>query len=141
MKNPVVILALLVAASVFGDSTSSNVTVRLGPVSVLGTHTNMWFDCDVTINNQTRVPLAVTNLFVRLPGLALKITDLDNRELKRTHAWPLKSWEWTHAPGSQKAKVRRKTRFGSLRLLLRIGTEISLSLSADANESVLVVPV
>jgi len=102
MKNPVVVLALLVAASVFGDSTSSNVTVRLGPVSVLGTHTNMWFDCDVTIHNQTRVPLAVTNLFVKSPGLALKITDLDNKELKRTYAWPLKSWEWTHAPGSQK---------------------------------------
>ena len=102
MKNLAAILALLVAVRALGDSASTNVTVRLGSVSVLGTHTNMWFDCDVTINNQTRVPLTVTNVFRRPPGLALKVTDLDGKELKRTYAWPLKSWEWTHAPGSQK---------------------------------------
>ena len=106
MKNLLTVLALLVAVSACADSSSTNVTVLLGPVSVLGTHTNLWFDCDVTINNQSRVPLTVTNLFVRSPGLALKITDLDGKELKRTYAWPIKSWQWTHAPGSQKTFKR-----------------------------------
>lgn len=102
VKNLIAILALLFAVTAFGDSASTSVTVRLGPVSVLGTRTNMWFDCDVTINNQTLVPLTVTNLFVRSPGLALKVSDLDGNELKRVYAWPIKSWKWTYAPGSQK---------------------------------------
>lgn len=102
MKNLIAILALLVSVSAFGDSASTNVTVHLGPASVLGTRTNMWFDCDVTINNQTPMPLTVTNLFVRSPGLALKVSDLDGNELKRIYAWPIKSWTWTHAPGTQK---------------------------------------
>ena len=96
------IIGLLIAANALGDPGSTNVAVALGPVSVLGTHTNLWFDCDVTVNNQTGVPLTVTNLFRSSPGLALKITDLDGKELKRVYAWPLKSWEWTHAPGRQK---------------------------------------
>src|SRR5437016_2041401 len=100
MERLMTLVGLLIAASAFGDSASTYVTVHLGPVSVLGTHTNMWFDCDVTINNQTRVPLTVTNLFVRPPGLALKVSDLDGKELKRTYAWPIKSWEWTHDSGS-----------------------------------------
>lgn len=106
MKELITLAGLLIAASAFGGPESTNVTVHLGPVSVLGTRTNMWFDCDVTINNQTRLPLMVTNLFVRSPGLALKVTDLDGKELKRTYAWPIKSWKWTHAAGSQK-KFRR----------------------------------
>src|SRR5438874_4828164 len=102
MKRLMALVGLLLAASVFGDSASTNVTLHLGSVSVLGTHTNMWFDCDVTINNQTRVPLTVTNLFVRSPGLAVKVTDPGGQELKRVYAWPIKSWKWTHAPGTQK---------------------------------------
>jgi hypothetical protein len=103
MNRLITLAGLLIAATAFGDPEgTNNVTIHLGPVSVLGTRTNMWFDCDVTINNQTRVPLTVTNLFVRFPGLALKVTDLDGKELKRTYAWPFKAWQWTHAPGSQK---------------------------------------
>jgi hypothetical protein len=96
------IVGLLVAVSAFGDAASNNVSVHLGRVAVRGSHTNMWFDCDVSINNQTSVPLTVTNLFVRFPGLALKVADMDGKELKRIYAWPLKSWEWTHSQGSQK---------------------------------------
>jgi hypothetical protein len=102
MKRLITLVGLLVSATAFSGPESTNVTVQLGSVSVLGTRTNMWFDCDVTIKNQTRLPLTVTNLFVRPPGLSLRITDLNGKELKRTYAWPLKSWEWTHSPSSQK---------------------------------------
>jgi hypothetical protein len=103
MKQILLLIAgSLVAASAFGDSASNNVTVHLGPVAVLGSHTNMWFDCDVSINNQTIMALTVTNLFVMSPGLALKVADAEDKELKRTYAWPLKSWTWTHSPSSQK---------------------------------------
>jgi hypothetical protein len=40
------------------------------------------------------------------PGLALKVADLNGEELKRLYAWPLKSWKWTHAPGSQRGFKR-----------------------------------
>ena len=106
MKRLIILAGLLISATAPGGPGSTNVAVALGAVSVLGTHTNLWFDCDVTVNNQTGVPLTVTNLFRRSPGLALKITDLDGKELKRTYAWPLKEWEWTHAPGTQKTFKR-----------------------------------
>src|SRR5204863_1715820 len=48
------------------------------------------------------LPLTVTNLFGTSPGLALKVKDSDGKELKRLYAWPLKSWEWTHDPASQR---------------------------------------
>src|SRR5438046_2758708 len=98
MKNLLIIAALLVAVSAFADSPGGGVAVHLGPVSVIGTHTNLWFDCNVTIINQTELPLTVTNLFGTSPGLALKVKDSDGKELKRLYAWPLKSWEWTHDP-------------------------------------------
>jgi len=96
------LFGFLMATTVLNGAESTNVTVHLGTVVAHGTRTNMWFDCDVTINNHTSVALSVTNLFVRAPGLALRITDLRGEELNRTYAWPLKSWEWTHAPGSQR---------------------------------------
>ena len=102
MKRLITLVGLLIALTALSGPEGTNVTVHLGPVSVLGTRTSMWFDCDVTVNNQTSVPLRVTNLFARSPGLGLRITDLNGKELLRTYAWPLKSWEWTHAPGSQK---------------------------------------
>ena len=55
-----------------------------------------------TVHDRTSVPLTVANLFVRAPGLSLRIMDLDGKELKQTYAWPLKSWQWTHDPGSQR---------------------------------------
>jgi hypothetical protein len=102
MKTLLIVLGLLAAARAFSGSESTQVTVHLGPVSVLGARTNMWFDCDVTVHNQTGTPLTVTNLFVMPPGLALKVADLNGKELKRVYAWPLKAWKWTHAPGSQR---------------------------------------
>src|SRR5579872_3691598 len=101
MKNLIAVLALLVSVNVDCCLGSTNVTVHLGQVSVLGTRTNMWFECNVTINNQTPLPLTVTNLFVKSPGLALKVSDLEGNELKRVYAWPIKTWTWTQAPGSQ----------------------------------------
>ena len=62
----------------------------------------MWFLCRVAINNQTDVPLTVTNLFSRFPGLALKIADWNGRELKKTYAAPLHASTWTFPPGGQK---------------------------------------
>jgi len=102
MKRLMMFLGLVVTAIASGAFASTNVSVHLGAVSVLGTPTNLWFDCDVRINNRTDTPLTVTNLFVCPPGLALKIMSPDGTELKRAYAWPLKSWKWTHAPGSQK---------------------------------------
>jgi hypothetical protein len=106
MKRLITLTGLLISATALGGPGSTGVAVALGPVSVLGTHTNLWFDCDVTINNQTAAPLTVTNLFVRSPGLALKVIDLDGNELKRTYAWPLKAWKWTHAAGTQETFKR-----------------------------------
>src|SRR2546430_13860289 len=106
MKRVITLVGLLIALTALSGPEGTNVRVHLGPVSVLGTRTNLWFDCDVTVNNRTGVPLAVTNLFERSPGLALKVTDPEGKELKRTYAWPLKAWEWTHAPGSQKTFKR-----------------------------------
>jgi hypothetical protein len=106
MKRLLMILGLLITASAFGNPGNTNVTVRLGSVSVLGAHTNAWFECNVTINNQTGVPLIATNLFSMSPGLALKVTDLDGKELKRIYAWPWKAWKWTILPGSQQENKR-----------------------------------
>jgi hypothetical protein len=100
MTRLLTILGLLIAVSTFG-SPGADVTVHLGTVTVVGTHTNMFFECKVTINNQTGVSLTVTNLFCMSPGLALKIADLEGKELKRTYAWPWKAWKWTVPPGNQ----------------------------------------
>jgi hypothetical protein len=77
------------------------VTVTLNEVSPRGTHSNMWFQCSVTIHNGTSAPLTVNNLFLGPPTLALNISDLDGRELKRVYsvghiAEPL---QWTIARG------------------------------------------
>ena len=85
MKRLLMILGLLVAARVFG---ADAVTVKLDDVSPKGTHTNIWFECRFTIHNATSTPLSATNLFVGPPGLALKISDLDGKELKRVYADP-----------------------------------------------------
>ena len=76
MKRPLIILGLLAAAGAFGGD-DGNVTVKLPDVSPMGTHTNIWFDCSVTIHNGTSAPLTFTNLFHGPPSLALKISDLD----------------------------------------------------------------
>ena len=101
MKRLLTILGLLMAASEFANAATTNVTVHLDPVSVVGTHSNVWFLCRVTINNQTDASLTATNLFARSPGLALNVSDLNGNELKKTYAAPLHTWKFTFAPGSQ----------------------------------------
>src|SRR5690348_9879354 len=95
-------IGLLVAVKALGGSGNTNVTILLESVSTIGPHTNVWFLCNVSIENRSATPLTVTNLFVLQPGLALRITDLDGKELKRTYAVPLHLWTWTFAPGTQK---------------------------------------
>jgi len=85
MKRLLMILGLFAAASALG---ADDVTVKLDGVSPEGNHTNIWFECRFTIHNGTSTPLFATNLFVDSPGLALKISDLDGKELKRIYADP-----------------------------------------------------
>jgi hypothetical protein len=81
------ILVLLVAVGAFG-SDDGNVMVKLNDVSPKGIHSSIWFQCSVTIHNGTSAPLIVTNLFLGPPSLALKISDLDGKELKRVYSVP-----------------------------------------------------
>jgi hypothetical protein len=85
MKQLLMILALLSAASALR---ADDVSVKLDDVSPKGNHTNIWFECRFTIHNGTGTPLSATNVFVAPPGLALKISDLDGKELKRIYADP-----------------------------------------------------
>jgi hypothetical protein len=84
------ILGLLIAASAFGEGAQTNITVRLDKVWTEGTRTSLWFNATATINNHTGSSLVVSNLYSELPGLALKVTDLNDTELKRTYAAPFK---------------------------------------------------
>ena len=67
----------------------------------MGIHSRMWFRCSVTIHNDTSATLTVTNLFLGPPSLALKISDLDGKELKRVYANPymFEPVGWRIAPG------------------------------------------
>ncbi|HLX94373.1 MAG TPA: hypothetical protein VKU37_01375 [Verrucomicrobiae bacterium] len=85
MKRLLMIFALFATASALG---ADDVTVKLDDVSPNGNHTNIWFECRFTIHNGTSTPLFATNLFVAPPGLALKISDLNGKELKRVYADP-----------------------------------------------------
>jgi hypothetical protein len=98
MQRWLIIPALLAAASALG---AGDVTVKLNRVSPHGTRTNIWFECSVTIHNGTGAPLIVGNLFLGPPSLALKISDLDGKELKRVYsvAHILEPTHWDIAPG------------------------------------------
>ena len=100
MKRMLMILVLLAAVRAFGGD-DGNVTVKLNDVSPRGTHTNIWFECSVTIHNGTSAPLTVNNLFIGPPSLALKISDLDGKELKRVYSVPhiIEPTQWDIAPG------------------------------------------
>src|SRR5450631_4002678 len=100
MKRLLTVLAFLIAVGVFGGD-DGDVTVKLNDVSPIGTHSNMWFECSVTIHNGTSTPLTVTNLFLGPPSLALKISDLDGKELRRVYSVPymFEPVEWGIAPG------------------------------------------
>jgi hypothetical protein len=87
MKRPLIIFLLLAAVRAFGGG-DGNVTVKLNDVSPIGTHTNIWFECSVTIHNGTSTTFFATNLFYGPPGLALKISDLGGKELKHLYADP-----------------------------------------------------
>jgi len=92
------ILASLVAVSAFADS--SGVTTHLDVASANGTHTNLMFKCNVTLDNQTGASLMATNLFCMSPGLALRVTDLNGHELATMYAWPWHIWKFEIQPGS-----------------------------------------
>ena len=100
MKRPLIILGLLAAAGAFGGD-DGNVTAKLNDVSPRGTHTNIWFECSVTIHNGTSAPLTVNNLFIGPPSLALKISDLDGKELKRLYSVGhiIEPLQWDIPPG------------------------------------------
>jgi hypothetical protein len=92
------ILALLAAASALGVD---DVTVRLNDASPIGTHSNMYFQCSLTIHNGTRSSLTVNNLFIGPPSLALKISDVDGKELRRVYSVPhiIEPLQWDITPG------------------------------------------
>jgi len=94
MKNLATILALLVVLSAFG---ADDVTVKLNDVSLKGNHTNMWFECTLTIHNGTSSTFYATNLFCGPPGLALKISDLAGKDLKPLYADPYKISDMNNA--------------------------------------------
>jgi hypothetical protein len=98
MKHLLMIIGLMAAASALG---ADDVTVKLNGVSPIGNHTNMYFECSVTIHNGTSAPLTVYNLFIGPPSLALKISDLDGKELRRIYSVPhiYEPLPWVIAPG------------------------------------------
>jgi hypothetical protein len=100
MKRLLTVLAFLIAVGAFGGD-DGDVTVKLNDVSPRGIHSNMWFKCSVTIHNGTSALLTVTNLFLGPPSLALKISDLDGKELKRVYSVPymFEPVGWDIAPG------------------------------------------
>jgi hypothetical protein len=98
MKRLLITLVLLISVSAFGDSVG--VTANLHVVSVNGTHTNLMFTCNITLDNQTSATLTATNLFRMPPGLGLRVSDLDGRELAQMYAWPWKIWKFHIHPGS-----------------------------------------
>ena len=81
MKKSLVILGLLLAAKAFGGD---DIKVSLDSVSAVGVHSNIAFECKLHIHNGTSAPLVVTNFY----GLALKVSDLDGKELQRIRAHP-----------------------------------------------------
>jgi hypothetical protein len=101
MKGLLIVLTLLVRLAGFSQTASTSVTVRLDSASTIGTHTNVSFLCHVRVRNETESALTATNLFARPPGLALRITTPDGKELKRTYAAPLHIWKFTFAPNEQ----------------------------------------
>ena len=103
MKNLVIILAMLVAASASGEATATNVTIHLAvqtnSVSWSGSHNSLTFMCKATIENQTRDSLTVSNVFQNPAGLSLKVTDKNGVELSRLSAAPFKRPMFTIAAG------------------------------------------
>ena len=98
MKRLLIILVSLISVSAFCDS--GGVTAHLDVVSVTGTHTNLTFTCNITLDNQTGAILTATNLFCMPPGLALRVTDFDDHELAQTYALPWEIWQFHIRPGS-----------------------------------------
>src|SRR5947209_17391315 len=102
MKRLLITLTLATALTAASQSPGTAVKVRLDSASVSGTHTNLWFLCNVTVLNGTGATLTATNLFVLPPGLALRIAGLDGKELTRTYAAPLHAWNFAFPPHDQR---------------------------------------
>lgn len=103
MKFLILFLALLTGATAWGEEGHGKVVVVLREVSAQGTHSNLWFLCNVALTNETEKTLTVTNLFVAPPGLALKISDANGTELERTYAAPIHLWKWDFEPHTNRA--------------------------------------
>lgn len=93
MKAIIAIMTLSVLLTACSRSSpngadTEDVTVRLDSVSPMGTRTNMWFKCSVTVHNSTGASVTATSLFLFPQDLALKISDLDGKELKRLYEDP-----------------------------------------------------
>lgn len=98
MNRLILLIALLIGTSALAEDRQGKVVVHLGEVSAQGTHSNLWFLCNVALTNETEKTLTVTNLFVAPPGLALKISDTNGTELERTYAAPIHLWKWDFEP-------------------------------------------
>jgi hypothetical protein len=90
MKRLLTILAWLISVSAFADS--SGVTAHLDVVSTNGTHTNLMFTCNVTLDNQTGATLTATAF--PFTGLVLRVTDADGHSLAKIHPWPMIFWSF-----------------------------------------------
>jgi hypothetical protein len=105
MKIPAAILPLLFALSALGESAVANVTIHLAvqtnSVSWDAIHKSLTFMCRATIDNQTRDPLTVSNLFQDHAGLALKVADTNGVELARLYAAPFHFPSFTITAGSK----------------------------------------
>ncbi len=104
---PVAILTLLVARSALGEPAVTNVTVHLAvqtnSVSRDASHKSLTFMCRATIDNQTRDPLIVSNLFQDHAGLSLKVADTNGVELARLYAPPFHFPAFTIAAGGKES--------------------------------------
>ena len=107
VKAPAAILALLVARSALGEPAATNITIHLAvqtnSVSWDASHKSLTFMCRATIDNQTRDPLTVSNLFQDHAGLPLKVADTNGVELARLYSPPFHFPAFTILAGSKES--------------------------------------
>jgi hypothetical protein len=102
MRRILGIFVLLVGHSVFAESGDSGVTVHLNYGIARGAYTNLFFECSVTVSNETSLSLTATNLFSQPPGLALVVRGFYGEELARIYVSSLRSSNFTFSPSSSR---------------------------------------
>jgi hypothetical protein len=99
------LICLLLVSTAFSESLPAEVVVHLSvqPNSVQWdrAHTSVTFMCEAAIENRTRDPLTVTNLFQDHAGLFLKIMDKHGTELSRLWAAPFHTTSFTIPAGAR----------------------------------------